>query len=127
MPYPNVLPPPPSEISAIISGMVERQQYNFIHDPLRAHTDSAVLAVCAGTALGAVRGLLSAMLSPSTDRFVVFSRSTRAASVVYVIPFFLGSQFDVMSAVSDRRNSGKREARSRWGLGGDLGGAADMS
>eukprot|EP00619_Florenciella_sp_RCC1007_P015155 CAMPEP_0205909700 /NCGR_PEP_ID=MMETSP1325-20131115/4044_1 /ASSEMBLY_ACC=CAM_ASM_000708 /TAXON_ID=236786 /ORGANISM="Florenciella sp., Strain RCC1007" /LENGTH=124 /DNA_ID=CAMNT_0053276019 /DNA_START=154 /DNA_END=524 /DNA_ORIENTATION=- len=121
--YPNVLPPPPSGFSAAITAFVERQQYNYVHDPISAHADTAAVAVVAGTALGAVRGATSALLSPPAGRLQVFLHTTKAASVIYVIPFLLGSQFDVWCACWDRRNADKRKT-SRWGLAGDLGGAA---
>ena len=209
-----MLPPPPSDFSLAISQYVARQQHNYVHDPVRAHADSAAVAVVAGTGLGSVRGALSAFLSPPAGRLQVmhiftklyqllvllngaldapsspnpltlapasplnlhngqiFVRTTKAASFIYgtiaasanlptpphtaaaasttstnaaaephhdpttthsphvhrpVVPFLLGSQFDVWCACADRRNADARKERSRWGLAGDLGGAADMS
>ena len=88
MGYPNILPPPPSEIKIAIDTFVERQQYNYVYDPLRAHSDSLALAVVAGSALGAVRGALSAALSPPGNRLQIFTRATKAASFIYGTPPF---------------------------------------
>ena len=86
MGYPNVLPPPPSDFSLAITQYVARQQHNYVHDPVRAHADSAAVAVVAGTGLGAVRGVLSAFLSPPAGRIQVMILTETETMIQILLP-----------------------------------------
>lgn len=92
------LPPPPIVGVPTLRELAEWHSYNGVHHPTFAF----------GSLLGAGRAVFFAMTCPPAERAAGFAFAFRGAAPMYIIPFVIGAQWDLLEASWARRGQRRR-------------------
>ena len=102
------LPPPPIVGVPTLRELAEWHSYNGVPHPRFAHGSAAVVATAFGSLLGAGRAVFFAMTCPLAERAAGFAFAFRGAAPMYIIPFVIGAQWDLLEASWARRGQRRR-------------------